>query len=43
LLPVPAAYVVNRWGQIQFVYYNKDYRVRVKPEKLLEAAEEAVK
>lgn len=43
LLPVPAAYVVDRWGMIQFVFYNPDFKIRVKPENLLEAAKETAK
>lgn len=42
ILPVPAAYVVDRSGLIQFVYSNPDYKVRIDPKELLKAAQEAL-
>jgi len=42
-LPVPAAYVVDTKGRIHFSYYNPDIRVRVDPDKLFAAAENALK
>lgn len=41
LLPVPAAYVVDRKGVIHFVYFNPDIKVRVNPDELLKAAKAA--
>lgn len=38
LLPVPAAYVIDREGVIRFLYYNPDYKVRVEPKALLDEA-----
>ena len=38
LLPVPAAYIVNRDGKIVFSYYNSNIQKRVDPEVLLRAA-----
>ena len=38
LLPVPAAYVVDKNGVIHFVYFNQDIKVRVNPNDLLKAA-----
>ncbi len=38
LLPVPAAFIINSKGIIKYRYYNADYKVRVNPEELLEAA-----
>jgi peroxiredoxin len=38
LLPVPAAYVVDKNGVIHFVYFNQDIKVRVNPDDLLNAA-----
>lgn len=40
-LPVPAAYVVDSKGTIQFVYYNPDFKVRVKMDDLMKAAKAA--
>lgn len=34
-LPVPAVYVVDPEGRIQFAYVNPDYRVRLDPQLLL--------
>lgn len=42
LLPVPAAFVLNKQGKILFSYVNPDYKVRVDSQALLKAAEEAV-
>jgi len=41
VLPVPAAYVVDRKGVIHFAYFNADITVRVNPDDLLKAAEAA--
>lgn len=43
LLPVPAALVIDRKGVIRFAYVNPDYKSRVDPGKLLEAAKAATK
>ncbi|MFW6303718.1 MAG: peroxiredoxin-like family protein [Candidatus Sumerlaeota bacterium] len=43
LLPVPAVYIIDTNGIIRFHYANPDYKIRLKPEKALEAAREAVK
>ncbi len=37
LLPVPAVFIANRDGRITFRYFNPDYKVRLSPERLLEA------
>lgn len=37
LLPHPAVYVVGADGVIRFAYVNKDYKVRLEPEKILES------
>jgi peroxiredoxin len=42
-LPVPAAFVVDTHGKIHFVYSNPDFKVRVDPEALKQAAEKALK
>lgn len=42
ILPVPAAYVLDKQGKILYSYYNPDYKVRVDPQALLKAAEAAV-
>jgi peroxiredoxin len=42
MLPVPAAYVVDRKGIIRFVYFNADIKVRVNPDDLLNAAKKAI-
>lgn len=39
LLPVPAVYLIDREGVIQFAFWDPDYRERLSGEKLLEAAE----
>jgi len=41
-LPVPAAYVLDRFGTIRFAYSNPNFRVRVDPQKLLTAATAAL-
>lgn len=38
LLPHPAVYVVDQKGVIRFAHVNEDYKVRLEPEKVLEAA-----
>ena len=42
LLPVPAAYVVDTSGRIRYAYHNSDYKKRIDPGALLEAAKAAV-
>lgn len=39
-LPVPAAFLVSQDGRIRFAYSNADYKTRIKPEELLQAARE---
>ncbi|MDP6673837.1 MAG: peroxiredoxin-like family protein [Gammaproteobacteria bacterium] len=39
LLPVPAVFIVNTRGMIQFAYTNADYRVRLEAEPVLTAAQ----
>lgn len=43
LLPVPAAFVLDKKGKILYSYVNPDYRVRVDSQALLSAAEQAVR
>lgn len=43
LLPVPAVFVLNTDGVIQFEYVNPNYKVRLDPEILLAAAKSALK
>jgi peroxiredoxin len=43
LLPVPSAFVVGRDGVIQFSYVNPNYKVRIDPGVLLEAARVALR
>ncbi|MFA9479711.1 peroxiredoxin-like family protein [Phycisphaerales bacterium AB-hyl4] len=38
LLPVPAIYLVDRDGMIRFAHWDADYRERLSPEALIEAA-----
>jgi peroxiredoxin len=40
ILPVPAAYIIDRDGVIRFVHFDPDYRKRIEAAKLLEAAKE---
>jgi peroxiredoxin len=42
-LPHPAVYVVSPGGTIEFDYVNQDYKVRLEPQKILEAAQDAAK
>ncbi len=42
-LPVPAVFVVDKDGVIQFSYVNPNYQVRLHPELLMKAAEVALK
>jgi peroxiredoxin len=42
ILPVPAAYVLDRKGVIKFAYANPDFKVRVNPDDLLKAAQAAL-
>ena len=37
-LPIPAVYIIDRKGTIRFAHANPDYKVRLAPEPLLEAA-----
>lgn len=39
VLPVPAIYVIDKNGLVQFNYVNPNYKVRLHPELLLKAAE----
>ena len=39
LLPVPAVFLVDTEGVIQYAYANSDYTTRLEPEAILEAAE----
>ncbi|MCH8474969.1 MAG: AhpC/TSA family protein [Opitutales bacterium] len=38
LLPIPAVYLIDEEGTIQFAHYDPDYRQRLSAEKTLEAA-----
>lgn len=38
MLPHPAVFFVDTKGVIRFAYVNQDYKVRLEPEKILEAA-----
>ena len=38
ILPVPAVFIVDTDGIIRFDYVNPDYKIRIDPEELLEAA-----
>jgi peroxiredoxin len=38
MLPHPAVFIVDTKGVIHFAYVNEDYKVRLEPEKILEAA-----
>ena len=42
-LPVPAAFVIDTKGTVRFRYFNPDYTVRVDPDALYRAAEDALK
>ncbi len=42
LLPVPAVFIVGTDGRIKFSYVNPDYKTRLAPDVLLEAAESAL-
>ena len=43
ILPHPAVFVVNTRGVIRFVHVNPDFKVRLEPSKVLEAAKAAKK
>lgn len=43
VLPHPAVFVVDTGGVVRFAYINKDYKVRLDPDKILEAAVAAKK
>jgi peroxiredoxin len=38
LLPHPAVFIVDTKGVIQFAHVNEDYKIRLEPQKILEAA-----
>lgn len=40
LLPIPAVYLIDQNGQIQFAHHDRDYRQRLSAEKTLQAARE---
>lgn len=42
-LPVPALYILDKKGVIQFEYINPDYKVRCPPEVVLAAGKAALK
>ncbi|MBI2425989.1 MAG: AhpC/TSA family protein [Candidatus Hydrogenedentes bacterium] len=42
VLPVPSVFIVNKEGEIRYVYTNADYKVRLGKEDLLKAAKEAL-
>lgn len=42
LLPVPAAFLVDREGTIQYRYFNPDYKVRIGNDELLTASKKLV-
>lgn len=42
LLPVPAAFVIDKSGVIRYRYFNPDYKVRVDSQALLQAAQQAL-
>lgn len=42
-LPHPSVFVVGQGGIVQFAYVNEDYKVRLEPKKILEAARASVK
>lgn len=43
LLPVPAAFIIDKDGIIRFSYVNPDYKVRIDPDLLVEAAKAGLK
>ena len=43
LLPVPSVFLVGRDGIIQFSYVNPNYKVRIDPAVLLEAAKAVIR
>ena len=42
LLPVPAAYIVDKQGVIRFAHWEPDYKKRLEPKALLSAARESM-
>lgn len=42
MLPHPAVFVVDTSGKIRFAHVNPDYKVRLEPSKILEAAKSAI-
>lgn len=42
LLPVPAVYIIDRSGVIQYAYWNPDYKTRLDNDVLLKAAHDAL-
>lgn len=43
LLPVPSVFIAATDGVIRFAHSNPDYKVRLGPEKVVEAAQQAVR
>jgi peroxiredoxin len=43
LLPHPAVFVADTGGKIRFAHVNPDYKVRLEPKRILEAAKAAVR
>ena len=43
LLPVPSVFIIGKDGVIQFSYVNPNYRVRIDPDVLLEAAKAVIR
>jgi len=41
LLPVPAVFIVGKDGIIKYSYVNPNYKIRIEPDVLLKAAEDA--
>jgi peroxiredoxin len=41
-LPHPSVFVVDPQGTVEFVYINEDYKVRLEPDKILEALKTAI-
>ena len=42
LLPVPAIFLIDAEGVVRFVHTNPDYKLRLDPADILEAAEDVV-
>ena len=41
ILPHPAVFVADTGGKIRFAHVNSDYKVRLEPKRILEAAQSA--